>query len=212
MQGPGLSEYIDQLLGGQEPLLAELRDDAAAKGIPEIQVPLALGRLLEVLVAASGARTALEIGTLFGYSGILIARSLPEDGTLTTIEASAKHAEVARGNFERAGVADRIELLEGPAGDVLPQLADRRFDFIFIDADKASYPQYLEWSLRLSHPGTVIVADNLWRQGRVVAPDDPDSDGIARFNREVTSNERLLTSMFPRPGDREDAMSVSVVR
>jgi predicted O-methyltransferase YrrM len=212
VQASGLADYIDGLMGKEEPQLADMRREAAARGIPEIQVPVAMGRLLEVLVAASGARRALEIGTLFGYSAILIARSLPDGGRLTTIEASAKHAEVARANFERAGVADRIELLEGSASDVLPRLTDRQFDFVFIDADKASYPHYLHWSLRLAHPGTVIVADNLWRQGRVVTPDDPDSDGMARFNRDVMGDERLLTAMFPRPGDREDAMSVSVVR
>src|SRR5438270_9912552 len=118
MAGPDLSSYVESLIGSEEPMLAEMRRESAAQGIPEIQVPVALGRLLEVLVAASGARRALEIGTLFGYSGILIARSLPEGGTLTTIEASTKHVEVSRQNFERAGVAGRIEIREGPAIDV----------------------------------------------------------------------------------------------
>jgi predicted O-methyltransferase YrrM len=211
MDSADLREYVENLFGEDDPLLRTMRDEAEAQHIPTIQVPFALGRTLEILVRLSGAREALEIGTLFGYSGILIARALAEGGTLVTLEASAKHAEAARRNFARAGVADRVDLREGSALELLPTLAARRFDFIFIDADKVSYPEYLQWAVKLAHPGTVIVADNLWRGGAVAAPDSPDNDALARFNRDLASEESLVSVILPRL-DPSDAFSVSVVR
>src|SRR5438270_6667598 len=132
MADPDLREYVENLLGGEDPLFRAMREEADAQGIPTIQVPFGLGRMLEILVAATGARRILEMGTLFGYSGTLMARALGRDGKLVTIEASAKHARAARHNFERAGVADRVELLEGPALDVLTTMGSEPFDLIFI--------------------------------------------------------------------------------
>jgi predicted O-methyltransferase YrrM len=140
-----------------------------------------------------------------------MARALPEDGKLVTLEASAKHASLARANFERAGVASKVEVREGEALQVLPALPAEPFDVVFIDADKASYPQYLDWALKLSHPGSLIVADNVWRDGRVVRPGDPDADGAARYNRQIASDPRLLSVIVPRLNPT-DAFSLSVVR
>jgi predicted O-methyltransferase YrrM len=208
-----MEEYMTTVMGGEDPLLRELRDDASSQGIPDIQVPIELGYLLQTLIQASGTRRVLEMGTLFGYSSILMARALPEGGTITTLEANPKHASVARANFERAHVADRITILEGQALDVLPSLEGQDFDLIFIDADKGAYPAYLDWALRLSHPGTIIVADNVWHRGQVAEPaaDDDGSQGLAQFNRALAETENLTTTVVPRLGGY-DAASVSVVR
>jgi caffeoyl-CoA O-methyltransferase len=211
MNSPTLLQYVENLFGGEDPLLASMRQEAEAQDIPTIQVPFALGRTLQTLVLASGARRALEIGTLFGYSGILIARALPDDGKLITLEASAKHAAVARANFQRAGVDRKIELHEGPALELLPTLPAEPFDLVFIDADKVSYPQYLDWALKLTHPGSLIVADNVWRDGQVAQPSNPDADGAARFNKQMASDPRLMSVILPRLNPT-DAFSLSVVR
>lgn len=211
MESADLREYVENLFGEEDPLLRTMREEAESQNIPTIQVPFGLARTLEILVRVSGARNALEIGTLFGYSGTILARALGERGELITLEASAKHAQVARENFARAGVAERVELREGSALDLLPELADRQFDFIFIDADKVSYPDYLQWAIKLSHPGTVIVADNLWRGGHVAMPDNPDNDALARFNRDLAADDRLVSIILPRL-DPSDAFSISIVR
>lgn len=211
MQSADLREYVEDLFGEEDPLLRTMREEAEAQNIPTIQVPFGLARTLEILVRVSGARNALEIGTLFGYSGTILARALGEQGELITLEASAKHAQVARENFARAGVAERVDLREGSALDLLPGLAERQFDFIFIDADKVSYPDYLPWAIKLSHPGTVIVADNLWRGGHVARPDNPDNDALARFNRELAADDRLVSIILPRL-DPSDAFSISIVQ
>lgn len=212
MTAPSIDEYMGDLLGGEDSMLGAMREKAGAEGIPGIQVPVELGRLLQVMILASQSRRILELGTLFGYSSILMARALPSDGHITTLEASSKHAQVARDNFEKAGVAGRITVREGRALDLLPSFAGQSFDLVFIDADKAGYPHYLDWALKLSHPGTVIIADNVWRGGGVAAPnmDDADDAGMVRFNREVFDNPRLTTTVVPRLTGN-DAATVSVV-
>jgi predicted O-methyltransferase YrrM len=189
-----------------------MRALAEEQGLPAIQVPFELGRLLQVLVMQSGAQRILEIGTLFGYSTVLMARALEPGGKITTLEVAPKHAELAQSNFERAGVAERVELLLGPAIESLHGLEGQVFDFVFIDADKASYPRYLESALRLTRPGATIVADNVWRDGAVLAPaaGNSDNEGLAEFNRAVAASPRLLTSLIPTR-DGRDGTSVSVV-
>lgn len=210
MQQPSLTEYVQDLLG-EDPLLRQIRDEAATQGLPAIYVPLGLGRLLQILVSACRAESVLEIGTLFGYSAILMARALAADGHLVTLEADEIHARAAGRNIQRAGVEDRVEIRQGRAIDLLPDLSTRQFDLIFIDADKQSYPQYLEWALRLTHRGSIIVADNVWRQGGVVHPDgDGGNEAVATFNRAVASNPSLVTTIVPRL-DGGDAASISVV-
>jgi predicted O-methyltransferase YrrM len=170
-----------------------------------------VGQLLQVLLAASDAKKVLEIGTLFGYSAVLMGRALPADARLLCLEVSSKHAEIARQNVQRAGLAELIEIREGNAVELLPALAPQSFDFVFIDADKPGYPEYLEWALTLTHPGSLIVADNVWRRGEVVTGDDENARAMDEFNRSVAENPRLTSVIVPRP-DGTDALSISVVK
>jgi predicted O-methyltransferase YrrM len=212
VQEATLSGYVETLYGGEDETLREMRAEAEEQGLPAIQVPFELGRLLQVLVMQSRARRILEIGTLFGYSTVLMARVLRAGGKVTTLEVAPKHAALATANFQRAGVAEHVELVLGPALDSLHDLEGQDFDFVFIDADKATYPQYLDGALRLTHPGATIVADNVWRDGAVLAPGagNADNEGLAEFNRAVAASPRLLTSVIPTR-DGRDGTSVSVV-
>ncbi|MGH2441589.1 MAG: O-methyltransferase [Chloroflexota bacterium] len=212
MAETSLGQYADTLFGGEDDMLAAMRRDAQTEDLPSIQVPTELGRLLQLLIRASGVRSVLEIGTLFGYSATIIARALPPDGRLTTLEANPKHAEAARRNLDRAGVSAKVSLLEGPALNSLPGLQGQTFDLVFIDADKPSYPAYLEWALQVTEPGSLIIADNVWRSGSVIEDTQDDAaTGMAEFNRALAGNPRLL-STFVSTRDGEDAASVSVVQ
>lgn len=212
MQETTLSSYVRTLYGDEDDVLRTMRAEAEEQGLPAIQVPFELGRLLQVLVMQSRAQRILEIGTLFGYSTVLLARALQSGGRITTLEVASKHADLARANFRRAGVDDRVEVVLGPAIDSLQRLEEHEFDFVFIDADKASYPAYLEQALRLTHTGATIVADNVWRDGGVLSPaaGNADNEGLAQFNRDVASNPKLLTAVIPTR-DGRDGTSVSVV-
>jgi predicted O-methyltransferase YrrM len=153
----------------------------AGAQLPQIQVSDLQGGFLAVLARAIGARRVLEIGTLFGFSTILLARALPADGRLVTLEFSPAHADVAEGNLERAGVADRVELVVGPALDSLPRVAeraDRLFDLVFIDADKQNNPHYWDWALRLTRVGGVVLVDNVVRSGQVLDPANTAADVV----------------------------------
>ncbi|KAA6217408.1 O-methyltransferase [Streptomyces filamentosus] len=166
----------DLLVPADEALTAALADSAAA-GLPEIAVAPNQGKLLHLLAQVQGARRILEIGTLGGYSTIWLARALPDGGRLISLEYDPRHAEVARGNLARAGLADRAEVRTGPALDALPLLEEEGagpFDLVFVDADKANNPHYVSWALKLSRPGTLIVVDNVVRGGRVAAEDPAD--------------------------------------
>jgi predicted O-methyltransferase YrrM len=180
---------VDRLIPADPALEAALAASDAA-GLPAIQVAANQGMLLQLLAQMAGARRILEIGTLAGYSTIWLARALPAGGRLITLEAVPAHAEVARGNLAAAGLADVVEVRVGLAADTLRELADKAtepFDFVFIDADKEGYPAYLDWTLRLSRPGTVIVADNVIRDGAVadMAEDDSRVVGVRRFLDEL---------------------------
>jgi len=174
--------YIDQTITGSDPALEAALADSAAAGLPAISVSPSQGKLLHILAKASRARRILELGTLGGYSGIWLARALPADGRLVTIELEAKHADVARRNFERAGVASRADIRLGRGLDVLQELERQGagpFDFVFIDADKVNYPAYLDWSIRLSRPGALIVADNVVREGAIIDASSTDEAVLA---------------------------------
>ena len=161
--------FSDTVVGRDDVLEAALKANAAAR-LPSIDVSAAQGKMLTIMARMAGARKALEIGTLGGFSSICIARALPDDGRLVTIEYLERHANVARTNIARAGLADRVELRQGAALDILPMIEAEGlgpFDFVFIDADKANNPSYLSWALRLSRPGTAIVVDNVVRSGRI---------------------------------------------
>lgn len=191
---------------------------AAAKehGLPEIQISPIQGKLLQLLAAACNAKKILEIGSLAGYSGIWLARALPANGRLITLELSQKHAEVVRNSFVRAGVGDRTELRVGRALDLLPHLtSEAPFDLVFIDADKAPYPQYLEWALQLTRPGSIIVADNCIRKGdalRGTANPNADTAGLVEYNRRVATDPRLVSLALAMDNDYTDGFTVAVVR
>ena len=189
-QWTAVDRYIDETFSIDDGVLRDAIAGARAAGLPEIQVSAPHGRLLHVLARAIGARRILEIGTLFGYSGIHLARALPADGRLVTLELDPRHAEIAKRNFAKAGVTERVEVRIGPALESLRALEREHvapFDLVFIDADKPTYPDYLAASLRLSRPGTLIVADNVVRRGAVADPASADEN--VRAVREL--NARL---------------------
>jgi len=203
---------VDRLVPADAALDAALAANAAA-GLPAIDVAPNQGKLLHILARLVGARRILEIGTLGGYSTIWMARALPDGGRLVTLEADPGHAEVARANLARAGLAESVELLVGPAADTLPTLAGP-FDLIFIDADKRSNPIYLEWTLRLARPGTVIVCDNVVRDGRVADAEsrDPDIIGIRRFFDLLAAEPRLTATALQTVGSKGwDGFAIALV-
>ncbi len=167
--------YFERTLGIGDPVLQRARERARAEGLPDIAVSPLQGELLALLVRIVGARRVLEVGTLGGYSGTVIARALPDDGALVTLEIDPHHAEVARAVFDDAGVSDKVELVVGRAADTMPGL-DGPFDLVFIDADKPSNPTYLRTAVELSRPGTVIVVDNVVRGGAVADPSDTEAN------------------------------------
>jgi predicted O-methyltransferase YrrM len=174
-----VDDYFNGALIPADPTLDAARERSAAEGLPDIAVSAAQGKMLHLLAQIAGARRILEVGTLGGYSAIWMARALPADGVLISLELDPHHAEVARENLKAAGVDDRAQVRVGRAVDSLAALAEEGadpFDLVFIDADKPSNPDYLRWALRLSHPGTVIVVDNVARGGAVA---DPDSTNAA---------------------------------
>jgi len=210
------SYFGDLLIARDEKLDAALAANQKA-GLPAIDVSRLQGKFLELLVRISGARRILEIGTLGGYSTIWLARGLPEGGRIVTLEFDPHHAEVARANLEHAGVVDRVDLRVGRAIDTLPKLentADSPFDLIFIDADKESYPEYLDWALRLSRVGTVIVADNVVREGKVVEADCDDErvQGVRRFTERLAAEPRLNATVLQNVGTKGyDGLALAVV-
>jgi predicted O-methyltransferase YrrM len=185
-------------------------------GLPAIDVSRLQGKFLEFLVRSSGARRVLEIGTLGGYSTLWLARGLPEDGQIVTLEFDPHHAKTARENLRNAGVLDRVDLRVGRAIDSLPALENTSapFDLIFIDADKKSYPEYLEWALKLSRPGTVIVADNVVRDGNVVDAEsnNPDIQGVRRFTELLAAEPRLSATVLQTVGVKGyDGFALAIV-
>lgn len=196
--------------------------DAALKaseqaGLPAIEVAPPAGKLLMLLAKMVGARKILEIGTLGAYSTIWLARALPKDGRLITLEANQKHAEVARKNIERAGLADRVEVRVGKALDSLEKIAaagEGPFDFFFLDADKPNNPTYFEWALKLSRPGSVIVADNVVRYGGVLdaASSDQNVQGVRSFLQMVAAEKRVSATAIQTVGAKgHDGFALAVV-
>ncbi|MFF9210248.1 MULTISPECIES: O-methyltransferase [unclassified Streptomyces] len=211
MSGSQLWDDVDDyfsthLAPEDEVLLAALRDSEAAQ-LPRISVTPTQGKLLQLLAQIHGARTVLEIGTLAGYSTIWLARALPADGRLISLEYSPKHAEVAARNIARAGFDKLVEVRIGPALETLPQLADENpppFDLVFIDADKANNAHYVEWALRLTSAGSLIVVDNVVRGGRVAdaGSDDPDVRGTRAALELIGSHPRLSGTAIQTVGSK----------
>jgi predicted O-methyltransferase YrrM len=200
-----VDRYITDLFVPPDPALDAALADSAAAGLPEINVAPNQGKLLMLLAQIQGARHILEIGTLGGYSTIWLARALPPGGRLVTLEADPAHAAVAAGNIARAGLSEAIEMRVGPALETLPRLAAEGrgpFDLVFIDADKPSNPDYLAWSLKLTRRGSLIIADNVVRDGAVANPRsrDPSILGIRRFNERVAADPRLSATAIQTVG------------
>lgn len=201
--------YINDLFAAEDEALRFAREETARQGMPQIQIQPADGRLLHLLARACGAQRIVEIGTLGGYSGIWLARALPPQGRLYTLELEAKHAEVARRSFARAGVADRVDVIVGPALDNLASLSqDAPYDMVFIDADKGTYPAYLDWAMAHVRPGGIITAHNALRDGKVAAPQSDADRVVDGFNRTAAQDPRLEATIVAIG----DGMLFAVVR
>jgi predicted O-methyltransferase YrrM len=216
-QWSAVDRYLAGLFVPPDPALDEALRDSAAAGLPAINVPPTQGKLLMLLAQIQGARSILEIGTLGGYSTIWLARALPPGGRLVTLEADQGHAQIARANLARAGLADVVELRVGWADETLPRLlAEGRgpFDLVFIDADKPSYPDYLTWALKLSRRGSLIIADNVVRSGAVADPntDDPRVQGVRRFNELLAAEPRVSATAIQTVGSKGyDGFAIALV-
>ena len=212
-----LDELFTRVLHTEDDALRAARESAAAADMPAIEVSAQHGRLLSLLARMSNANRVLEIGTLAGYSTINLARGVGADGRVVTLEFEPRHAEVARTNFERAGVADRIEVIVGAALDTLPRLAERgeTFDMFFIDADKENNVSYVEWAIKLGHPGSVIVVDNIARMGRVLNPaaDDRQAKAVRDMFAMIGENPRLDAAAIQTVGTKNwDGFAVALVK
>ncbi|MEK3757410.1 O-methyltransferase [Paenibacillus sp. FSL P4-0338] len=199
--------YFNDRLLTADPVLDAVLDANTGAGLPAIDVAPNQGKLLYLLAKMKGASNILEIGTLGGYSTIWLARALPEAGRLVTLEFEHKHVVVAEDNLRMAGLADKTEVLEGPALDSLALLEARGcepFDFIFIDADKPNNPHYLKWVLKLARPGAVIVADNVVRDGEVIDPDSADDrvQGIRQFMKLLAEEPRIDATAIQTVGSK----------
>jgi len=202
-----VDDYLSRTLVPEDDVLRAALTASDAAGLPAIQVAPNQGRFLELLARSLGARAILELGTLGGYSTLWLARGLASGGRLVTLEAEARHAAVAQANFARAGLADVISLRLGAALETLPKLVAENagpFDLVFIDADKPNMPEYFQWSLRLSRPGTVIIADNVIRDGEVAdaGSADPSVQGVRRMNALIAAEPRVSATAIQTVGSK----------
>ena len=210
-----IDRYIEERFAPQDEALDAAVRDSREAGLPEIQVSPNEGKLLQLFAELVGARRVLEVGTLGGYSAIHFGRVLPEDGTLISLELDEHHAEVARKNIERTGLSDRVEVRVGDARDLLARIAENGegpFDLVFIDADKTGYLEYLEWSLRLTRPGSLILADNTIRGGSVLDPQDDSARATREYNDRVAEDPGLSAIVLPIVRERVDGLTIARVR
>ena len=205
-----IGAYLAGLFAPEDQVLIALREEADRTGLPPITISPDEGRLLQVLLTAIGARRVLEVGTLGGYSAIWIARALPADGHLLTLEIDERHAAFARRYLARAGVDGRVEIRVGRALDLLPALDGERFDAVFLDADKEPLPTYFEWAMRLVRPGGLVIADNALWGGRVLDERNTDdaTRGVREFNRRMATDPRVVGIVVPT----HDGVAIGVVR
>lgn len=220
MNHPEWSEvdrYITGRLHGPDDVLDATLQASAAAGLPDIQVSACFGKSLHLMARAMGARRILEIGTLAGYSTIWLARALPAGGRLISLEADPKHAKIARANVDRADLAHVVEVRLGKAVDTLPQLAAENagaFDFVFIDADKQNIPGYFEWAVRLGRPGSMIIVDNVVREGAVLDAASPDTavQGVRRFMDQLSKDSRVSATAIQTVGSKHyDGFAMAVI-
>jgi caffeoyl-CoA O-methyltransferase len=216
-QWTAVDRYITDLFVPPDLALDAALQATADAGMPLINVAPNQGKLLHVLALAHGARTILEVGTLAGYSTIWLARALPAGGRLVTLEVDPKHAEVARANIARAGLADIVDLRLGRALDTLPQLVAEGagpFDLVFIDADKPNTTAYFEWALKLTRRGSLIIADNVVRDGAVIDASSTDASvqGVRRFNTALAAEPRVTASVIQTVGSKGyDGLAFAIV-
>ncbi len=212
-----VDQYIADLLAPEDEALRQAEQAMLDADLPPIQVSPNQGKFLQVLAKTTQARRILEIGTLGGYSTIWLARALPTDGHLTTLELDPHYADVARQSIDRAGLSDRVTVRVGPAMDSLAQLhaeGAEPFDFVFIDADKPPYAEYFDWAVRLARPGTLIVADNVIREGKVLNHNDPDErvQGVQRLNKLLAERADVTATILQVVGVKDhDGMALAVV-
>ncbi len=193
-----LQRYVTELFAVEDPILAAIRARHAAAELPPIHISPDEGKLLHLLLLAIQASTVLEIGSLGGYSGVWLARALPAQGRLTTIEKDPRHARIARQAFAEAGLDARVRLIEGAALEILPTLTPG-FDAVFVDADKEPLAQYFEWSMRLLRPGGLLLCDNAFFHGAAIDPQDRSgaAEGVRAFNRLAANDPRLVATIVP---------------
>jgi caffeoyl-CoA O-methyltransferase len=209
-----IDSYVEELFAPPDPALETALRRSREAGLPEIHVSPNEGVLLRLLAEIAGARRILEIGTLGGYSTIYMARALPEGGSLVSLELNERHAEVARDNVAEAGLEDKVELRVGDAKALLARMVEdgeESFDLTFIDADKGGYPEYLEWALRLSRPGSLILAHNAIRGGSVLDPEDESVRATRDFNEALAENPRLSALILPLIRERVDGLAIARV-
>ena len=210
--------YISNLFNDEDTILKETIESLDKEGLPQISVSSNQGKFLQIMATLCNAKKILELGTLGGYSTIWLARALPENGKLITIEYDQHHADVAQQNINKANLQAKVEIKVGKAIDILPQLIANNegpFDMIFIDADKPPYTEYFQYALELSRPGTLIICDNVIREGKVL--DDNCTDemvkGAQRFNQMLGKNQRVTATIIQTVGTKEhDGMAIAVVK
>jgi caffeoyl-CoA O-methyltransferase len=206
-----LENYVRETFAVEDEILSTIRSEIPRRGLPGITVRPEEGRFLQFIVAASGARLAVEIGTLGGYSGVWIARGLPPGGKLITLELSEEHAVVAADHFEMAGVADKVELRIGDAHDLLQDLTNEGpFEFVFIDAEKEGYPAYLDWAEANLRPRGIVAGHNAFRGGKIIdaADNDPAIVATRSFNERLASDDRFISTVYPAG----DGIALAVLR
>jgi len=202
-----IDHYYQEQLNTKDPVLDATLSAGTVAGMPAIDVSPNQGALLHILALAPNVKNILEIGTLAGYSTICLARALPDDGKLISLEFEPKHAKVAEANIKNAGLSDRVKVLVGKAIDTLPKIAEEKaglFDLVFIDADKASVPDYFRWALKLTTKGSLIIVDNVVRDGEVLNADsdDPDIQGIRRFADMLKTETRVTATAIQTVGTK----------
>jgi predicted O-methyltransferase YrrM len=205
--------FIGEQVVGADPALDAAVEESRKAGLPDIAVAPNQGKLLNILARMMGAKRILEVGTLGGYSAIWLARALPADGKLVTLEYDPKHAEVARANIARAGLGDKVEVIVGAALETLPTLSGP-FDLFFIDADKQSNADYFRWALKLAHKGSVIIVDNVVRHGRVLeaASGDANIEGVRRLFAEMGAEDRVTVTALQTVGVKgHDGLAIALV-
>ncbi|BBZ72998.1 O-methyltransferase [Mycobacterium paraseoulense] len=209
-----VDDFLNDTVVGDDPALSAALQASDAAGLPQIAVSAQQGKFLSLLAGAIAAQRVLEIGTLGGFSTVWLARGAGPRGRVVTLEYEPRHAEVARANLERAGVADRVEVIVGAALDTLPTVDDGPFDLVFIDADKENYVEYLQWAVRLARPGALIVADNVIREGQILEPRrNAQAEAVRQTVQLMGEHPRLDTAVIQTVGaKRWDGFALALVR